>query len=87
MKKKEIKKLSDTELKKNLENLNFYSEISDHNFITTHPSIIKKYNKKNNFHFFFVPVDSNIECFDVFNLRPKMDLFYAMSHEIGRAHV
>ena len=71
--------------KKNLENLNFYSEISDHNFITTHPSIIKKYNKKNNFHFFFVPVDSNIECFDVFNLRPKMDLFYAMSHGVNRA--
>ena len=32
-----------------------------------------------------MPVDKNIECFDVFNLRPQKDLFYAMSHGVNRA--
>jgi hypothetical protein len=32
-----------------------------------------------------VPVDKNIECFDVFNMKPKKDLFYAMSHGVNRA--
>ena len=30
------------------------------------------------------PVDRNIECFDVFNLNPTNDVFYAMSH-VNRA--
>ena len=38
-----------------------------------------------NCHFFFVPVDPNIECFEVYKLNPKMDLFYAMSHGVNRA--
>ena len=28
---------------------------------------------------------SNIECFDVFNLNPRKDIFYAMSHGVNRA--
>ena len=31
------------------------------------------------------PVDRNIECFDVFNLNPTNDVFYAMSHGVNRA--
>jgi len=71
--------------KQNLSNINLYSNFVDHNFITTHPSIVKNKVNSKNFHFFFVPVDKNIECFDVFNLRPQNDLFYAMSHGVNRA--
>jgi len=70
--------------KKNLENIKLYSKFVDHNFITTDPSILKKYNL-HNFHFLFIPVDKNIECYDVYNMRPKMELFYAMSHGVNRA--
>ena len=31
------------------------------------------------------PVDKNIECFDVYNLKPRNDIFYAMSHGVNRA--
>jgi hypothetical protein len=71
--------------KKNISNINLYSNFVDHNFITTHPSIIKNQVKLITFHFFFIPVDKNIECFDVFNMNPKNDLFYAMSHGVNRA--
>ena len=71
--------------KQNISNINVYAEVVDHNFITTDPSILKKEIDINNFHFFFVPVDKNIECFDVFNLKPTKDLFYAMSHGVNRA--
>ncbi len=72
--------------KQNLANISHYSDIVDHNFITTDPSILKKQIKtKNNFHFFFVPVDKNIECFDVSKKNPLKDLFYAMSHGVNRA--
>ncbi len=72
--------------KNNIQNISLYSEIVDHNFITTHPSVISSQNIKiKNLHFFFVPVDKNIECYDVFKLNPKMDLFYAMSHGVNRA--
>jgi glycosyltransferase involved in cell wall biosynthesis len=72
--------------KKNIKNINIYSDNVDHNFITTHPDVLKK-QKINikNLHFFFVPVDKNIECFDVYKLNPAMDLFYAMSHGVNRA--
>ena len=70
--------------KQNILNIKLYADYVDHNFITTHPSVIK--NKINsNFHFFFVPVDKNIERFDVYKLRPKNDLFYAMSHGVNRS--
>ena len=72
--------------KNNIQNISLYSDIVDHNFITTHPSVILNQKIKiKNLHFFFVPVDKNIECYDVFNLNPKMDLFYAMSHGVNRA--
>ena len=70
--------------KLNLSNINLYSDFVDHNFITTDPSIIKNKSNKN-FHFFYVPVDKNIERFDVYKLKPKNDLFYAMSHGVNRA--
>ncbi len=70
--------------KQNISNIKLYADYVDHNFITTHPSVIK--NKINsNFHFFFAPVDKNIERFDVYKLRPKNDLFYAMSHGVNRS--
>ena len=71
--------------KKNISNISKYASFVDHNFVTTDPSVIKKEIKTNNFHFFFVPVDKNIERFDVFNMNPKKDLFYAMSHGVNRA--
>ena len=69
----------------NISNINLYSNFVDHNFITTHPSVIKNKINNNNFNFFFVPVDKNIERFDVYNMNPKKDLFYAMSHGVNRA--
>ena len=72
--------------KTNIKNISYYGNNVDHNFITTHPSVFKKQNTKiKNLHFFFVPVDRNIECFDVFKLNPTKDIFYAMSHGVNRA--
>jgi hypothetical protein len=72
--------------RENIKNISFYGEQVDHNFITTDPSIFKKQNSDiKNLHFFFVPVDRNIECFDVFKLKPTKDIFYAMSHGVNRA--
>ena len=72
--------------KDNITNIKRYSNIVDHTFITTHPNELKKQIKNiNNLHFFFVPVDKNIEFFDVYKLRPQKDLFYAMSHGVNRA--
>ena len=71
--------------KKNISNISRYSKLVDHNFITTHPNVLKKQGiDDKNFHFIFVPVDKNIECFDVFNMKPVKDLFYAMSHGVNR---
>ena len=72
--------------KNNINNISYYANLVDHNFITTEPSVFKKQNKKvKNIHFFFVPVDRNIECFDVYKLNPMKDIFYAMSHGVNRA--
>ena len=71
--------------KQNISNIKLYSSFVDHNFITTDPSVLKKEINNNNFHFFFVPVDKNIESFEVYKMRPKKDLFYAMSHGVNRA--
>ncbi len=70
---------------KNISNIKMYSNFVDHNFITTDPLIVKNKINIKNFYFFFVPVDKNIESFDVFKMRPKKDLFYAMSHGVNRA--
>ncbi len=72
--------------KTNIKNISYYGNYVDHNFITTDPSIFKKQNRNiKNLHFFFVPVDRNIECFDVYKLNPTKDIFYAMSHGVNRA--
>ena len=72
--------------KKNIQNITKYSNIVDHNFLTTHPSVLKKQKIKiKNLHFLFIPVDKNIECFDVSKKNPIKDLFYAMSHGVNRA--
>ena len=71
--------------KQNISNISLYSNSVDHNFITTDPTVLKKTVNSENFHFFFVPVDRNIERFNVFNMNPKKDLFYAMSHGVNRA--
>ena len=69
---------------KNIENIKPYVSLVDHNFITTDTSIVKNKFKSKNFNFFFVPVDNNIERFNVYNLHPKNDIFYAMSHGVNR---
>ena len=70
----------------NLEKLKRFISLVDHTFITTDPSILNFSKKESkNIHFFMTPVDKNIECFDVFNLKPQNDLFYAMSHGVNRA--
>ncbi len=72
--------------KTNIKNISYYGKFVDHNFITTDPNIFKRQNTDvENLHFFFVPVDRNIECFDVFKLNPSKDIFYAMSHGVNRA--
>jgi len=72
--------------KENIQKISYYENIVDHNFITTDPSVFLKQNKNiNNLHFMFIPVDKNIECYDVFNLKPRKDIFYAMSHGVNRA--
>ena len=79
-----MKSLKDS--KENMQKISYYKNIVDHNFITTDPSVFLKQNKNiNNLHFMFIPVDKNIECFNVFNLKPKKDIFYAMSHGVNRA--
>ena len=74
--------------KQNISNISKYLNVVDHTFLTTDPGILKQSltNIKNfkNINFFFVPVDSNIECYDVYNLKPKNDIFYAMSHGVNR---
>ncbi len=70
----------------NIKNIKRYSDLVDHNFLTTDPSVLLKQNIKiKNAHFFFVPVDRNIECFDVYKHDTSKDLFYAMSHGVNRA--
>ncbi len=72
--------------KKNIQNILHYSDIVDHNFITTDPNVLKKQNIIiKNLHFVFIPVDKNIECFNVSRQKPLKDIFYAMSHGVNRA--
>ena len=72
--------------KNNIEQINKFKSIADHTFVTTDIGVLRKNNLKiKNLHFLFIPVDKNIECFDVYNLRPRNDIFYAMSHGVNRA--
>ena len=70
----------------NIKKLKKLLSLVDHSFITTNPDVLN-FSKKDtkNTHFFMTPVDKNIECFDVFNLKPFNDVFYAMSHGVNRA--
>ena len=72
--------------KQNINNILEDSDFVDHNFLTTDPSVLQKqkFSLKNP-HFFFVPVDKNIECFDTYLKNPTKDIFYAMSHGVNRA--
>ena len=79
-----MKNLSDTS--ENILKLKKFFSLVDHSFITTNPSVVNLSNKyKENIHYFMTPVDKNIECFDVFKLKPENDIFYAMSHGVNRA--
>ncbi len=70
---------------KNISKLKKYLDCVDQSFVTTEPKIIQKRNKDfNNLNFLFIPVDRNIECFNVYNLKPEKDIFYAMSHGVNR---
>jgi len=79
-----MKNLSDTS--ENVNKLKKFFPMVDHSFITTNPSVLKPSKKlTQHIHFFMTPVDKNIECFDVFKLKPENDIFYAMSHGVNRA--
>ena len=70
----------------NLNKIVKFNKIVDHSFVTTDPNVLKDRNKNlKNINFFFIPVDKNIETFDVFKMSPSKDLFYAMSHGVNRA--
>ena len=70
----------------NISKIKNFISLVDHSFITTNPSALNLSNKNfDNIHFFMTPVDRNIECFDVYNLKPLNDIFYAMSHGVNRA--
>ena len=72
--------------KQNIDKILKYKEYTDHTFITTDPSIFRKIDKSiKNLHFLFIPVDKNIESYEVYKLHPRKDLFYAMSHGVNRA--
>jgi len=69
----------------NIGKLSKYNDFVDNNFITSDPKIVLDRNKNiKNLNFFFVPVDRNIETYNVFNMNPKNDIFYAMSHGVNR---
>lgn len=70
----------------NINKLKKFIPLVDRSFVTTNPSEINLTNaEKKNIHFFITPVDHNIECFNVFDLNPQNDIFYAMSHGVNRA--
>ena len=72
--------------KNNSDNLKSYFPFTDHIFITTSPeSTNLEKSKYDNINFIMPPVDRGIECFDIYNLNPKNDLFYAISHGVNRA--
>ena len=72
--------------KNNIEKITKYKSFVDHTFVTTDINVLKKNNVKiDNLHFLFIPADKNIECFNIYNLNPFNDIFYAMSHGVNRA--
>ena len=71
--------------KSNQSRLLKYKAFMNHNFITTHPSALSFIKDKKAYSYMPIPVDENIERYNVFNLNPRKDLFYAMSHGVNRA--
>ena len=62
-----------------------YEPFIDHNFITTHPSVLNFLKNKDNYHYLPIPVDKNIEKLSVYNNNePIYDLFFTMSHGVNR---
>ena len=62
-----------------------YEPYIDHNFITTHPSVLPFLNNKKNYSYLPIPVDKNIEKLNVYNsTEPIYDLFFTMSHGVNR---
>ena len=75
-----------SEAKTNIDKVKIFLSHIDHTFITTNPRVTSfSKNYLNNVHYFITPVDKSIECFDVFNLHPQNDIFYAISHGVNRA--
>ena len=70
----------------NINKIKNFLPFVDHTFITTDPmaTFFGKNNYKN-INFFVTPVDKGIECFNVFDLKPQNDIFYALSHGVNRA--
>ena len=62
-----------------------YKSFIDHNFITTHPSVLNFIKNKKNYSYMPIPVDKNIERLNVYeNKTPIYDLFFTMSHGVNR---
>jgi len=62
-----------------------YDSFIDHNFITTHPSVLNFIKNKNNYSYMPIPVDKNIEKLNVYeNNEAIYDLFFTMSHGVNR---
>ena len=62
-----------------------YEPFIDHNFITTHPSVLNFLKNKDNYHYLPIPVDKNIEKLSVYNNSETIyDLFFTMSHGVNR---
>jgi len=74
--------LSDS--KNNINKIKSFEKLVDRTFISTAPEVVQKSKTINNLSFFFIPVDRNIECYNVYKLNPEKDLFYAMSHGVNR---
>jgi hypothetical protein len=74
------------EAKENINKVKSFLPQIDHTFVTTNPKVTTlNKNNSNNIHYFITPVDKSIECFNVYNLNPQKDLFYAISHGVNRA--
>jgi len=62
-----------------------YDDFIDHNFITTHPSVLQFIKNKEKYSYFPIPVDKNIEKLNVYqNNQTIYDLFFTMSHGVNR---
>ena len=70
----------------NINKIYKYKNYVDNTFVTSNIDVLKSRKlDTSNIHYLFIPVDRNIECFDVYNLNPENDVFYAMSHGVNRA--